>query len=205
MPKFSSRLSQSSAKGKGLLTLYTVCILADWKGCASWHWGLHSGARHRHDRLEKVPSVHVHKHPQATSPSHCTEAQNTHKRGVEATGNQESYSGSGGIQLLQHHKIITATKLDPNWELTWCQNSKCRNTNPQLSRPFFCQSKILSVGKNDHTNNVNTTISIFKRIVRQTKRKLSDAKFIFLQIKFSSHLSPQFQTNLWLWKLNSHL
>ncbi len=34
MPKCTSRLSQSSPEGKGLLALYTVCILAHWKGCA---------------------------------------------------------------------------------------------------------------------------------------------------------------------------
>ncbi len=56
MPKCTSRLSQSSPEGKGLLALYTVCILAHWKGCAYQHWGLHSGARHR---IDKVSSVHI--------------------------------------------------------------------------------------------------------------------------------------------------
>ena len=53
MPKFTSRLFQSSAKGKGLLALYTVCILAHYKWCVYWHWGLHSEARHRIDTSEK--------------------------------------------------------------------------------------------------------------------------------------------------------
>ncbi len=56
MPKFTSCLSQSSANGKELLALYTVCILAHWKGCVYWHWGLHSEARHR---IDKVPSVRL--------------------------------------------------------------------------------------------------------------------------------------------------
>ncbi len=55
MPKFTNRLSRSSAKGKGLLALYTVYILAHWKGCVYWYRGLYSEARHR---IDKVPSVH---------------------------------------------------------------------------------------------------------------------------------------------------
>ena len=44
---------QPRVKGNWLY-MYTVCILAHWKRCVYWHWGLHSEARHR---IDKVPSA----------------------------------------------------------------------------------------------------------------------------------------------------
>ncbi len=47
---------QPRVKGYYLYIL-TVCILAHCKGCVYWHWGLHSEARYR---IDKVPPAHTH-------------------------------------------------------------------------------------------------------------------------------------------------